>query len=161
MIAAVNLRVAILAGASGQTLTGSAAGQLPCSGGLIGAEEPPGVAYRQVVALLAKVRSRCDQQLVVIGAVHGVAVGAILSHWSVLPKERPALFGVAGVANHVGAFRFQQRPGGAAMRIVAINARHFAFRQRHVGTLVKFGALLLVATRAGVVDVVLGQQTAD
>ena len=106
MIAAVNLRVAILAGAARHALAGSTARQLPRCCGLIGAEECPRVPDRQVVALLAKVGSCCDQQLVVIGAMDCVAVGAVLTHGCVLPQERPALFGVAGVAHDVGAFRF-------------------------------------------------------
>lgn len=158
MITAVNLRVAILAGASGQTLTGSAAGQLPCGGGLIGAKERPGMPDRQVVTLLAKVGSCRNQQLVVIGAMYGVAVGAVLAHWRMFPKERSALFGVAGVADDIGAFRLQQRLGGATVRIVTVDARHLAFRQRHVRSFVEFGALLLVTGCAGVVDVTLGEQ---
>lgn len=157
----MNLRVAILAGASRHTLAGCAAGQLTRRRRLIGAEKRPGMTDRQVVALLAKVGSCCDQQLVVIGAMHGVAVGAVLTHGGVLPQERPALFGVTGVANDVGAFGFQQGLGGAAVWIMAIHARHFPFWQRHVRALVEFSALLLVTARAGFIHRALGEQAAD
>ena len=161
MIAAVYLHMTILAGAARQTLTGRTARQLTRCRRLIGAEKLPGMSGRQVMTLLAKVRTCCHQKLVVIGAMHGMAVGAILAHRCVLPQKRPALFGMAGVANDIGTFRLQQWLGGAAMRIVAVDARHPAFRQWHVRSLVEFGALLRMAARTGIVDATLGQQTAD
>ena len=157
MIAAVNLRVAVLAGASRQALAAGTTGQLADRCRLIGAEESAGMPDRQVMALLAKVGPCGDEELVVIGAMYGVAVGAVLAYRCVFPQERPAFFGVAGVSDGVGTFRFQQRFGGTAVRIVAVDAGHLAFGKRHMGSLVEFGALLLVARRAGLVDAALGE----
>src|SRR6476659_8049526 len=56
---------------------------------------------RRIVALLAEPRLRDLEQLLVGGAVRVVAVRAALDHRRMLPHERPALFGVAGVADLV------------------------------------------------------------
>src|SRR6185436_19613385 len=59
--------------------------------------ERTGVA-RVGVALLAQVRDLGLLQLEVVRAVRGVAVQAVLPHRRMLPQERAALLGMAGVA---------------------------------------------------------------
>ena len=103
---------------------------------------------RHGVALLAQHRDRRDQQGLLVGTVHVVAVEAVFAHRRVLEQERPALLRVAGVAGLVDRVGLQQRLGDAAVRIVAIGAGDLPFRQRHVRAAVELGADVLVAGRA-------------
>ena len=107
------------------------------------------MTYRQVVALLTQVRTRPDEELVVVGPVRLMTVQAALAHRRVFPEERSPLFGVTGVADLVDGIGIQQRPGRRAVRVVAVDAGHFAFGQRHVRAPAELGALLLVALVTG------------
>ena len=166
VIAAVNLRVAILARASddtrihrqccrwcGRPQRTIAQCRLP------GLKQLSRVAIGDVMALLAQKRTRGLQQLIVIRSVWIVASHAIFAHGRVFPDKRPALFGVTLIAGVVDRIRFQQRFRGRAVRIVAIDAGNFSFRQRHMRALVEFGALLLMAGLAGFVNARFFQQS--
>lgn len=104
------------------------------------------------MTLLAQHRTWCGQQRFEIRTVRRVTVQAILAHGRVLEQEWPALLRVTAITDFVDAIGFEQRGRRRAVRIVAIDATHFAFGQRHVRTLVEFGALHLVAGEAGFVD---------
>jgi len=159
MIAAVDLRVAVLAGPSDDALTGRAP-ELGRARGLTGVVERARMADRWAVALLTKLGPGTGQQLVVVRAMGVMAVHAVFPHRRVFPEHGAALLGMTGVAHDVHAIRLEQWPGRAAMGVMAIDAGHLAFRQRHVGALPELGALLLVAGLAGFVDGALGQQAA-
>ena len=90
------------------------------------------MAYRQVVALLTQVWARPDEQLVMVRTVRLMTVETTLADGRMFPEERPPLFGVARVADFVDGIRVQERAGRRAVRIMAVDARHFPFRQRHV-----------------------------
>src|SRR5262245_16926380 len=107
------------------------------------------MAYRQVVALLTQVRTRPDEQLVMVGTMRLMTVETTFADRRVFPEERSPLFGVTGVANFVDGIRVQERAGGRAVRVVAVDAGHLAFGQRHVRTPTELGTLLLVALVAG------------
>src|SRR5688572_8365824 len=77
VIAAVNLRMAVLARPANHTWTLAPAEQ-GASRGLPIAVEGGVVADRKVVALLAQIRARRDEQLVVVGAVRRVTADAVL-----------------------------------------------------------------------------------
>ena len=81
-----------------------------------------------------------------------MAVEATLAHGSVFEQKRPALLGMAAVTHIVDAVGLQQRCGGRAVRVVAIDATDLAFEQRHVGALVELRTLHLVAGKAGLAD---------
>src|SRR5262245_31918368 len=107
---------------------------------------------RQVVALLTKVGTRPYEQLVVVRTMRLVTVDTTLANGRVLPEERPALFGVAGVADVVDGIGLQQRSRRRAVRVVAVDARHLALGQRHVRALAELCTLLLVTLVAGLGD---------
>src|SRR5262245_23473138 len=118
------------------------------------------MAYRQVVALLTQVRARSDEQLVMVGTVRLMTVETTLADGRVFPEERSPLFGVTRVANFIDGIRVQKRAGRRAVRVVAVDAGHLAFGQRHVRTPAELGALLLVALVAGLGNALPGQETA-
>ena len=106
-----------------------------------------GVA-RGLVALLAQQRRLHLQHLLVDRAVGVVAVEAVLAHRRVLPQERAALLGVAGVAVLVDRGLQQHPLVGRAVRVVAARALQLALAQRHVARAHQLGLLLQVAARA-------------
>src|SRR6188474_2626430 len=118
------------------------------------------MTYRQVVALLTQVRTRPDQQLVVVGTMRLMTVETTLADGRVFPEERSPLFGVTRVTDLVHGIEVQQGAGRRAVRVVAVDARHFSFRQRHMRSPAKLGALLLVTLVTGLGDALPGQQTA-
>ena len=83
-----------------------------------------------------------------IGAVGVVAVQAVLTDRRVLPEERAALLGVAGVAVLVDRGLQQHLVVRRAVRVVAARALHLALAQRHVAGADELGLLLQVAARA-------------
>src|SRR5581483_354696 len=101
------------------------------------------------VALLAQARPRELEHLVVVAAVGVVAVQAALRHRGVLPEERPALLGMAGVAGLVDRVLLEERRGDRAVRVVARRAGHLPLAERHVGGLELGRPLLDVALPAG------------
>src|SRR4029453_10332740 len=107
------------------------------------------MTYRQVVALLTQVRTRPDKELVMVGTVRLMTVQTALANRRVFPDKRPSLFGVTRVANFVDGIRVQESTGRRAVRVVAVDAGHLAFGQRHVRTPAKLGALLLVTLETG------------
>ena len=104
------------------------------------------------MALLAQHGPRRGQQRLKIGPVRIVAVQAVLAHGCMLEQEGPAFLGVAAVANFIDAIGLEKRRGRRAMRIVAIHTGNLSLQQRHVRALVEFGALYLVAGKAGLID---------
>ena len=62
---------------------------------------------RVQMAALTEIRHLRDQQLVVIRAVRLMARRAVLADRRVLPQERPALLGVAGVAELIQRIGFE------------------------------------------------------
>jgi hypothetical protein len=102
------------------------------------------MTYRQVVALLTQVRTRPDEQLVMVGTMRLMTVETTFADRRVFPQERSPLFGVTRVANLVHGIEIQQGAGRRTVRVMAIDAGDLAFGQRHVRTPTEFGALLLV-----------------
>src|SRR5690606_38062418 len=94
VVAAVDLAVAVLAGAPDHPRAGRAAMGRGAER-LVVAVEARAVPHGDVVALLAEVGPRRDQEVVVVGSVGLVAVEAAFAHRRVLPEERSALLGVA------------------------------------------------------------------
>ena len=117
------------------------------------------MAYRQVVALLTQVRTRPNEQLVMVGTMRLMTVETTFANRRVFPEERSPLFGVTRVANLVHGIEVQKRAGRRAVRVVAVDAGHLAFGQRHVRTLAKLGALLLVTLETGLRDALPGLET--
>src|SRR5687767_5410478 len=148
MIAAMDLRVAVLAGARDHAWTLSPPQQRTGSR-LPFPIERAAMPHRQVVALLTKVGTRPYQQLVMVGTMRLVTVDTTLADGRVFPEERPPLFGVAGVADVVDGIGVQQGTGGRAVRVVTVDAGHLAFGQRHVRTPAELGPLLFVTLEAG------------
>ena len=143
MIAAMDLRVASLAGAADQPLIRrQPAGQIRNSSQsvLVGAVG---------VALLTKERTRRHQQRFLVGAVSFMAVETVFAHGRMFPDERAAFFGVTGIADVIDGVGIEHWAGRRAVRVVAALARHLSFGQGHVRTFAEFGALLLVAGVAG------------
>ena len=100
------------------------------------------------MALLAQQRRLDLQHLLVVRAVGVVAVQAVLAHRRVLPQERAALLGVAGVAVLVDRGLQQHLVVGRAVRVVAARALQLALAHRHVAGAEQLGLLLQVAARA-------------
>src|SRR5664280_23369 len=118
-VATVNLRVAILAGPNHRSAR----------------TEPWEAGVRTMphsVALPAQPWAWNLKRELVDGAVRLMTVIAVLAHRSVLEQERPALLGMARVANVVDRIFLQQRLGVAAVRIMTIRAHDLAFAHRHV-----------------------------
>src|SRR5262245_13648550 len=131
MVAAMDLRVAVLARASDDARALAAARLLSRCRGLARVVKRARMAERRTVALLADERPRPDEQEVVVGAVGRVAIEAALAHRGVLPKEWAALLGMAGSTRFVDAVGLEQRPRDRAVRVVAVGAAHLALGQRH------------------------------
>ena len=93
MVAAVHLRVAVLARASDHARALPAT-EKRAGGRLSITVERAVVPDGQVVALLAQIRPRGDEELVVIGAVWLVTADAVLTDRRVFPQHRPAFLGV-------------------------------------------------------------------
>ena len=148
MIAAMDLRVAVLAGAPDHAWTLSSS--LQRTGGRLPVPvERAVMTDRQVVALLAQVRARPDEQLVMVGTMWLMAVQTAFANWRVFPEKRSPLLGVACVAHVVDGIRVQERARRRAVRVVAVDAGHLAFGQWHVRAPAELGALLLVTLDAG------------
>ena len=98
MITAVNLHVAVLAGAldDARALATAKRGAFRR---LSGAEELTGMAAGGVVTLLTEIRPGGDEQLLVIGTVRLVAVQTAVTNRGVFPNERPSTLGMAGVTD--------------------------------------------------------------
>ena len=77
-----------------------------------------------------------------------MAVGAVVKHGTVLPQERAAFLGVAGVTGFVDRVFDQQFGTSRAVRIVAIGTDHLAGIDRVRGNLVGVRTLLLMAGEA-------------
>ena len=94
-----------------------------------------------------------------VRAVGVVATQTVVTRWRMLPEERSAFVGVAGVASFVDGIGLEQGLRSGAVRIVAIRAAHLTLGNRHVGPLREIRPLLLVARIAGFVDTLLFQQS--
>ena len=153
MIAAMDLGVASLATTADQSFVRRrAAGQIWNSGQhvLMGAAR---------VTLLAQERARGNEQHFLVGTMRLVAVETVLANRRMLPDERAALFGVAGIADVIHRVRIEHRSGRRAMRVVAAFAGHLALRQGHMRAFAELGALLLMAGVAGLGNARFLQQT--
>ena len=84
------------------------------------------------VAALAEHRHVDHQHVLVNAAVRDMAIDAVHRHRRVHPQERPALFGMAAVADLIDHRRPQLLLIRPAMRVVAVGARHQPLAQRHV-----------------------------
>src|SRR6185436_17827882 len=111
------------------------------------AGEAAAVAGR-LVAGLAEERRAHLEQVDVHRAVRVVADRAVLLHRLVGAHERPALLHVAAVAGLVDAVAHQLLLAGAAVRVVAVGARHLALEGRVARLAADLGALLLLAGEA-------------
>ena len=114
---------------------------------------------RLPVALLAEEGPRGHQQLVLVGPVRCVAVGAVLAHRRMLPQERTALLGMAGEAELIDRLGTEHRLARRTMRVVTVVAGHFAFRQGHMRLAAKFIALLNVTALANLIHIDPGKKT--
>src|SRR5262249_40404820 len=115
-VRAVDLCVAVRAGAIDQTHIGQRTVRHVAPG-----QQLRGMADLRVT-LLAKDRPRGNEQLLVVGAVRRMAGEAVFPHRRMLEQERTALLSVTIVASLVDAIGLEQRLGGAAVRVVAIDA---------------------------------------
>src|SRR3972149_10883822 len=99
---------------------------------------------------LAEVRPLGHQELLVGGPMRRMAREAALGHGgSVLPEERPPLFGVAGVALLVDRVRRDQFVRHRPVRVMAVGALDLSLLDGMTGHLLDLGPYLLVALRAG------------
>ena len=113
------------------------------------------------MTLLAEERYRRHQQRRLIRAVRRMTVQAVLAHWCVLEQERTALLRMALIAGLVYRVRFEQGRGERAVRIVAIDAGHLSFGQRHVRAAIELHPNIAVAVGAHLIDRGLDQQSLD
>ena len=81
---------------------------------------------------LTQKRAGDDQQFLVIRAMRDVTVHAVLAHRCVLPQERTALLGVAGVALVVDRDGVDHLGRLSPVRVVAVVAGDLAFADRMV-----------------------------
>ena len=107
---------------------------------------------RAGVAALAQERRSSIEHFLIVRAVRIVAVHAVLADRRMLPQERAALVGMAGVAGVVGRIGLEHLGRGAAMRVVAGIAGHFAFQNRHVRVAAHFRHDILMALSADLLD---------
>ena len=68
-----------------------------------------------------------NEQLLMIGAMGFMAVGAVFHHRGMLPQERTPFLGMAGITQIVDGVGFQEFIADRAMGVVAIGAGHFPF----------------------------------
>src|SRR6185436_8066755 len=104
------------------------------------------------MALLTQDRPRRDEQFLVVRAVRRMTGHAVFAHRSMLKQERTALLGVTIVAGLIDAISLEQWLGGAAVRVMAVDAGELALEQRHVRAPRELGALRLVARDTSFVD---------
>src|SRR5262245_8084396 len=110
MIAAMDLRMAVLAGAPDHAWTLSS--PLECTGSRLPIPvERAVMTHRQVVTLLTKVRTRAHEQLVVVGTMRLMTVEAALADRRMFPEKRTPLLGVAGVAHVVDGIGVEESTG--------------------------------------------------
>ena len=95
---------------------------------IVGTRGVPGLD----VALLAESRNPLPQQSRVGGAVRVMAVGAAFDDRRMLPEIRSPLLGMARVTVLVDRIFAQHRRRDAAMRVVAVAARHLVLAEWHV-----------------------------
>ena len=103
----MDLRVAVLAGAPDHAWTLSSPQQRTGSR-LPVAVERAVMTHTKVVALLTEVRTRPYEQFVMVGTMRLMTGETALTDRGVFPKERPALFGMAGVADVVHGIGVQE-----------------------------------------------------
>lgn len=80
--------------------------------------------------------------------MRNVTIHAAIDYRLMLPEERTALVGVAGVASFVEGILLEQARANGAMRIVTIRAHYLAGIDRMCGNLVAVGTLFLVTGKA-------------
>jgi hypothetical protein len=97
------------------------------------------------MAFLAQVWRASFQQRRFGRTVRCMAVGAIVKHGAMLPQERAAFLGVAGVTGFVDRVLDQQFRTRRTVRIVAIGTDHLARIDRVRGNFVGIRTLLLMA----------------
>ncbi len=100
------------------------------------------------MTVLTQPRSTLLEQRRVGGTVWRVAAAAVVGDRAMFPKERAALFGMAGVAGLVDGVLHQQLGTGGTVRIVAIRAGHFAGMYRVYRDALELRALGLVTAFA-------------
>ncbi len=100
---------------------------------------------RAVVALVTQERRARFQQRGDVGTVRGMAIGAVLGRWLMLPQEGAAFFSVAGVAGFSDRVLLQQFGTGRAMGIVAIGTDNLTLTDGVVRNFLAIRALFLVA----------------
>lgn len=86
----------------------------------------------EIMTLVAHAWARYSQGELIDRAMRFMAVQTVLAHRQMLEQERSALLGMTLVASRVDRFSFQQRLGDAAVRVMTIRTRDFAFAYRHV-----------------------------
>src|SRR5665213_358895 len=100
------------------------------------------------VAVLAKHWCTNRQQRRRIRTVRRVAVGAVVSHRSVLTQERTALLCVARIAGLVHRLFHQQLRSRRSVWVVTVRTAHLALENRMPRETMHLRALVLVATEA-------------
>src|SRR3990172_3275066 len=111
------------------------------------------------VALLAEPWFGDLEELLVVGSVGLVAVGAALRRRRMLPEEGAALLRMAGVAVLVNGVGLEELLRRRAVGVVAGHAVHLPFPERHVGRAHELGLALEVALPAGFDHSGLGELT--
>jgi len=101
------------------------------------------------VACLAQEGCPRLQQICRCRAVWVVAIAAVLVYRLVAMHKGPTLFHMAGVASLHYRVALHEAGACGAVGVVAIRARHLAFKHGVVRGLVDLVALLLVASKAG------------
>lgn len=152
MIGAMNLRMAVLATSPHHPCVRKRTRRKASTG-----QEVVHVTDHRV-ALLTQYGPGRDQELFVIGTVGLMATETILAYRSMFENERSALLGMAAITGLVDGCRFQEDVIGTAVRVVAIDAAHFAFRQRHVRPPAELGPLILMTLETCLVDGLLRKQ---
>ena len=104
------------------------------------------------VTALAQPEYGGPEQLVMVGAVRGMAVVAILLHRGMLPEDRTPELGMALIAGIVDRIRHHHRRRLAAVRIMAARARHLSLFHGVGRSLVKMPLHLHVTRIAGFGD---------
>lgn len=102
------------------------------------------------MAFLAQPRGALFQQGRVVGTVRCMAIGAIIKHGRMLPEERAALLGMAGIASFIGGIFNQQFWPGRTVGIVTFRTGSLANQDGVSREQMDFRPLRLMASEADI-----------
>ena len=104
------------------------------------------------MTLLAQKRTGGCQQHFMVGAMWRMAIQAAILDRGMTENKRTTLFSMTLKTNFIDRILFQEGIRRTAMWIMAVTASHLTLKQRHMRTLAKFYALLLMASKTGVMN---------